>query len=444
MVRRTSRWRFRGSAIVAAVAIVGGLIVAAASPSAPAFAATDGQMVFPASGTIQSKIGDGCRGSYRAHDGIDISGQGGTPILAAYDGVVKTRTFSSGYGNYVDIEHPGGYATRYAHMVAPGVVAPGSRVVRGQQIGVVGSTGNSTGAHLHFEVRRNGSIYTAINDGFTCGSTVTRGNPLPLSFPGLRTTPVVPASPVASADYNGDGKADLLTIGADSDLQFFAGNGRAGLQSPSVITSGWGAYKHLVHTDLNADGRGDLLAIRGDGLLEYYGGTGSGGFDRHDRLEFGWADMVHVVSGADFSGDALQDVIATSSAGTLTLYTGNGAGGLSGTRKPLGGGWNNMKFVVGGDFNGDGSGDLITVARDGTLYFYRGVGNAFAAGAVVGSGWASFTALTGGVDYNGDGRVDIVGRDSTGSLYLYPGNGAGGFGARTLIGSGWGGHLLIE
>jgi hypothetical protein len=429
---------------LAAVAIVGGLIVSAASPSAPAFAATDGQMVFPASGTIQSKIGDGCRGSYRAHDGIDISGQGGTPILAAYDGVVKTRTFSSGYGNYVDIEHPGGYATRYAHMVAPGVVAPGSRVLRGQQIGVVGSTGNSTGAHLHFEVRRNGSIYTAINDGFTCGSTVARGNVLPLSFPGLRTEPVTPTSPVSSADYNGDGKADLLTISADSDLQFFAGNGRAGLQPPSVITSGWGAYTHLVHTDLNADGRSDLLAIRGDGLLEYYGGASGGGFDRYERLEFGWADMVHVVSGADYSGDGLQDVLATSSAGELTIYHGNGAGGLSGARTKAGTGWEIMKFLAGGDFTGDGIGDVMGVSHDGTLYFYRGVANALPTVSAVGSGWASFTAFTGGVDYNGDGLVDIVGRDSTGSLYLYPGNGAGGFGARILIGSGWGGHLLIE
>ncbi|MGP6177358.1 FG-GAP-like repeat-containing protein [Microbacterium sp. A196] len=443
-MRRTSRWRFSGIAIAATAAVLVGMIATALSPPAPAAAATDGQMIYPASGTIQSRVGDGCRSNYRAHDGIDISGQGGTPILAAYDGVVKTRTYSSGYGYYVDIEHTGGYATRYAHMVAQGVVAPGTHVVRGQQIGVVGSTGNSTGAHLHFEVWRNGSVYSAINDGFVCLSTVSRGNTLPLIFPGLRTAPTAPLSPVSSADYNGDGKADLLGISADSDLQFLAGNGGGALQSPSIITSGWGVYRHLVHTDLNADGRGDILAVRGDGLLEYYGGGSSGGFGRYDRLEFGWSDMVHVVSGADFSGDGLQDVLATSSAGELTIYNGNGAGALSGARTKAGSGWGVMKFLAGGDFNGDGIGDIMAVAHDGTLYFYRGVGNAFTTATAVGSGWAPFTAFTGGVDYNGDGRVDIIGRDASGTLYLYPGDGTGRFGARSLIGSGWGGYLQLE
>lgn len=401
-------------------------------------------MVYPASGTIQSKVGDGCRGDYRKHDGIDISGRGGTPILAAYDGVVKTRTYSSGYGYFVDIEHTAGYTTRYAHMVAQGTVAPGTRVERGQQIGVVGSTGNSTGAHLHFEVWRNGSIYSAINNGFTCLSTINRGDSLPLVFPGLGNSTTTPTSPVSSADYNGDGKADLIGIGADHDLKFLAGTGRGGFQSPSVITSGWEPYKHLVHTDLNADGRSDLLAIRGDGLLEYYGGASGGGFDRYDRLEFGWDGMVQVTSGADFTGDGVQDVLATSSGGILTLYPGNGFGGLSGTRKALGGGWNVMKFVVGGDFTGDGIGDLMAVSHAGTLYFYRGLGSAFVTASPIGTGWEAFTEVTGGVDYNGDGRVDLIARDAAGTLFLYPGNGSGGFGSRSQIGSGWDGYLRLE
>ncbi|MFP3787004.1 M23 family metallopeptidase, partial [Burkholderia sp. SIMBA_024] len=81
--------------------------------------------------------------------------------------------------------HPGGYVTRYAHMVAPGWYPPGTAVVRGQQIGVVGKTGATTANHLHFEVRLNGAVYTAINGGFTCLSDVRRGDPIPLFFPGL-------------------------------------------------------------------------------------------------------------------------------------------------------------------------------------------------------------------------------------------------------------------
>jgi len=443
-MKRTSRWRFSGVALAATLAVLIGIITPSVSTSTPASAATDGQMIYPASGIIQSKVGDGCRGATRVHDGIDISGRGGTPILAAYDGVIKTRTWSNGYGNFVDIEHDGGYMTRYAHMVSPGLVAPGSRVVRGQQIGVVGNTGNSTGAHLHFEVRRNGSVYSAINNGFVCLSTITRGAALPLVFPGLRTAPVPPASPVASADYDRDGKADLLGIAADSDLQMLAGDGRGGLRPASVITSGWGLYRHLTHADLNGDALADMLAVRSDGLLEYYAGGADGGFGRYDRLESGWYDMLHVVSGADYSGDGLQDVVAVSASGALTIYSGNGAGALSGPRTSAGSGWGGMKFIAGGDFNGDGLGDIMAVAKDGTLYFYRGQGGRFSAGVAVGSGWAAFTAFTGGVDYNGDRRVDVVARDAAGVLYLYAGDGTGRLPTRTLIGSGWGGYLQLE
>ncbi|MGO2748342.1 peptidoglycan DD-metalloendopeptidase family protein [Microbacterium sp.] len=439
-MKRMSRWRVTCVALAVTVAVLIG-VIPSITTATPASAATDGQMIYPASGTIQSKVGDGCRSNTRVHDGIDISGQGGTPILAAYDGVIRTRAWSNGYGNYVDIEHIGGYVTRYAHMVSPGLAAPGTRVVRGQQIGVVGSTGNSTGAHLHFEVWRNGSVYSAINQGFVCLSTVTRGKPLPLTFPGLRTTPL---SPVSSADFNGDGKADLLGVAADSDLQFLAGNGGGGLLPASVMTSGWGLYRHLTHTDLNADGRADMLAVRGDGLLEYYAGGSGIGFDRYDRLELGWYDMLHVTSGADFSGDGLQDVLGASKSGVLTVYSGNGSGALSGPRTTVGSGWDTIKFLAGGDFDGDGIGDIMAVAKDGNLYFYRGLGNRFSARVGVGSGWGAFTAFTGGVDYNGDGRVDIIGRDGAGNLYLYPGDGTGRLKSRILIGSGWGGYLQLE
>ncbi|MGG1908910.1 M23 family metallopeptidase [Microbacterium sp. NRRL B-14842] len=142
-MKRTSRLRLGRIGIVAVLAIVLGSLVPALTTTGSAVAASDGYMVYPASGNIQSKVGDGCLGNYRAHDGIDISRNGGTPILAAYDGVIKSRTSNGGYGNYVDVQHPGGYVTRYAHMAASGWYAPGTKVLRGQQIGVVGNTGNS-------------------------------------------------------------------------------------------------------------------------------------------------------------------------------------------------------------------------------------------------------------------------------------------------------------
>lgn len=97
-------------------------------------------------------------GGTRLHNGLDIAAPTGTPIYAAADGTVRTRAFhGGGYGWYVIIDHKDGYSTVYAHCSSiPSWVQPGRRVVRGQVIAYVGSTGNSTGPHLHFEVRING------------------------------------------------------------------------------------------------------------------------------------------------------------------------------------------------------------------------------------------------------------------------------------------------
>jgi murein DD-endopeptidase MepM/ murein hydrolase activator NlpD len=91
------------------------------------------------------------------HSGVDYAAPRGTPILAAGDGVVESAGPSSGYGNFTLIRHTNGYETAYGHQTrfAKGIV-PGARVHQGQIIGYVGSTGLSTGPHLHFEIRING------------------------------------------------------------------------------------------------------------------------------------------------------------------------------------------------------------------------------------------------------------------------------------------------
>lgn len=90
------------------------------------------------------------------HTGIDIPAPSGTPIKAAKSGVVTTSTYNSSYGNYVVVSHSDGTSTLYAHMIRRGV-SKGQTVSQGQTIGYVGTTGSSTGNHLHFEVRVNGS-----------------------------------------------------------------------------------------------------------------------------------------------------------------------------------------------------------------------------------------------------------------------------------------------
>ena len=98
-------------------------------------------------------------GGYRNHKGLDIAAPYGTPIYAAESGTVtETGTgWNGGYGNAVKISHDDGNVTYYAHMSSI-AINYGDYVVKGQLIGYVGSTGSSTGNHLHFEVRA-GSYY---------------------------------------------------------------------------------------------------------------------------------------------------------------------------------------------------------------------------------------------------------------------------------------------
>jgi murein DD-endopeptidase MepM/ murein hydrolase activator NlpD len=95
-------------------------------------------------------------GYVRAHTGVDWSAPRGTPIMAAGDGEVAYADWKSGYGNYIEIRHNNGYSTAYAHQTgfAKGI-RKGVRVRQGQIIGFVGSTGLSTGPHLHYEVHVN-------------------------------------------------------------------------------------------------------------------------------------------------------------------------------------------------------------------------------------------------------------------------------------------------
>jgi murein DD-endopeptidase MepM/ murein hydrolase activator NlpD len=117
--------------------------------------------VVPVAATVSSGYGwrkhpifkdaDGNK-AVRHHNGYDLSCPQGTPIYAAGDGVVEFAGWNSGYGNLTRIEHGGGLSTRYGHQ-SKLLVKAGQVVKAGQKIGLVGSTGKSTGPHLHFEVR---------------------------------------------------------------------------------------------------------------------------------------------------------------------------------------------------------------------------------------------------------------------------------------------------
>lgn len=113
----------------------------------------------PASGKITS--GFGARWG-RNHNGIDIGAPTGTPVYASDDGVVTCSEYKNSFGNLVKIDHQNGYETYYAHN-SELLVKPGDVVKKGDLIAKVGSTGNSTGPHCHFEIHYNGELKNPMN-----------------------------------------------------------------------------------------------------------------------------------------------------------------------------------------------------------------------------------------------------------------------------------------
>jgi murein DD-endopeptidase MepM/ murein hydrolase activator NlpD len=123
------------------------------APAAGPIRQGSGQLIWPINGTFTSPFG--MRWG-RLHAGIDLAAPEGTPIRAADSGRVVLAAWTGGYGNYTCVQHTGSLSTCYAHQ-SSFATSNGANVGQGQVIGYVGNTGNSFGAHLHFEVRVNGS-----------------------------------------------------------------------------------------------------------------------------------------------------------------------------------------------------------------------------------------------------------------------------------------------
>lgn len=129
-------------------------LAAAGAPGAGPIRHGSGQLIWPVNGPITGSFGEQRPG--HIHAGVDIAAPGGTPIRAADAGKVVLMSWVSGYGNYTCVQHTASMSTCYGHQSRFGT-SQGASVRQGQVIGYVGSTGHSTGNHLHFEVRINGS-----------------------------------------------------------------------------------------------------------------------------------------------------------------------------------------------------------------------------------------------------------------------------------------------
>ncbi len=120
---------------------------------------SSGTFIMPASGTISALNKAGSHSGYKA---VDIANPTGTPIYASDTGIVVRAGWYAGYGNCVDIDHGNGYLTRYGHNSSI-LVTVGQKVQQGEKIALMGSTGNSTGPHCHFEIQYNGVQQVILN-----------------------------------------------------------------------------------------------------------------------------------------------------------------------------------------------------------------------------------------------------------------------------------------
>ena len=375
-------------------------------------------LIWPAKGCTYISSPYGPRGSSGyIHSGTDIACGGNIQILAAGDGKVVYRTYSSGQctysssagtcptcdnhnGNSVRIDHGGGLQTNYLHMKEV-YVAKGDTVKCGQVIGLMGTTGCSTGQHLHFMVY---DPYSTHKDPM---NYVTKGD---------YTCPV---TCVASTE---------VCDGVDNDCD--GATDEDGVCEPTYDPM----YQSMIYdpqnTDINGDGTADICARGYSGI--YCAFTKQGSYSTHSLvLELGntqgWDDVSNyaTIKFADVNGDNKADICARANAGIMCWTSkGNGFNGAGATLAMSDdNGYNDVKYystIRFGDINGDGKDDVCARFKDGFKCYPStgtGWGSAIALGDMAdSSGWGSpqYYSTIRMADINGDGKVDVCGRGSAG------------------------------
>ncbi|WP_323136184.1 VCBS repeat domain-containing M23 family metallopeptidase [Micromonospora sp. NBC_01655] len=343
---------------------------------------------------------------------------GGTPQVASAAGVARRYSQPSGAGNYVVIDHGGGWTTYYFHLSAYSV-PDGAYVEQGQQIGVTGSTGNSSGPHVHYEQLYNGVGQTIVINGVSLAPYPGQYNQKYLVSDncggGGGGGRYLAGSPT---DFSGDGKDDIVafTQGSLNDVYVATSTGSSFTGTSVKWNDFFGLNGETLTTgDVNGDGKDDIIAFTHGSLADVYVALSTGtSFAPATKWHDWFAPGAEVATTGDVNGDGKDDIITFTHDNTADVYVALSTGtSFTGTAIK----WHDYFSIPGehpatGDVNGDGKDDIITFTQGPTTA--SDVIIALSNGTTFGTPqkWHDLFAV--GTeqprvgDINGDGKDDIV------------------------------------